>query len=128
MANPKLTALMKRKSVRIVCCLLAAYCMYDFAMRVWHLQSPCMACQLVAASKQLEQSPLGVERVEKYVSKLKAIDTSHAPMQVRIALEDYIAARQQGLDALNDGRDVTQYDRSIAEAEQRLLSAIGKYN
>jgi hypothetical protein len=80
------------------------------------------------AVKRLESSPPGVEGAETFVSALKKIDPGYAPPEVRKALQDYIAAFQQSLDALKAGRDTAQYDPAIAEARERLIQSVRKYD
>ena len=80
------------------------------------------------ALRQLQESPPGPQRVETFVARLKAINTDHAPAEVKQTLQNYIAVVEQLLDALRAGRDITPYDRAIAEATQRLGDSVREYD
>src|SRR5579859_6297656 len=109
--------LFKRKSVQVGFCVLSllfgAYSVYGFVGLVRQTHTRALEREFAAAVKQLEKSPPGVERAQKFVSSLKKIDPGYAPPEVKVALRDYITAFQQSLDALKTGRDAAQFDSAI---------------
>lgn len=124
--------LFKRKSVQVGFCvfsiLLGVYSVYGFIGLVRQTHTRALEREVAAAAGQLEKSPPGVERAESFVRALKKIDPGYAPPEVKKALQDYIAALQQSLDALKAGRDTAQFDPAIAEARERLIAAVRKYD
>jgi hypothetical protein len=104
--------------------LLGVYSIYGFVNLGRQAHTRALERELAAANKQLEKSPPGVERAETYVQALKKIRPGWAPDEVKTALNDYIAALQEGLEALKAGRDTTQYDPAIAKARERLIASL----
>ena len=49
--------------------------------------------------------PPGLARGEDFLRRLKAIDTSYLPPEMKQALSDYIEADERGLIAIEAGRD-----------------------
>ena len=80
-----------------------------------------------AAVDQLKKSDPGVERAEVFVGRLRQIDMDGVPADVKQALQDYISALQQSIDALKAGHDTDRLDAPIAQAKQRLVTCIQKY-
>jgi hypothetical protein len=78
--------------------------------------------------EEWEKCPPGVQRVETFVHALQKIEPGYAPVEVKTALHDYTAALEQSLEALKAGRDTAQYDPAIAEARERLLASVKKYD
>jgi hypothetical protein len=77
-----------------------------------------------AALRQLQLSPPGVQRVEIFVSALKSIKTDSASAEVKQALQGYADTLQLSVAAAREGRDIKQYDPSIARAKQRLIDSV----
>lgn len=127
-----MNALLKRKSVRIVLCvasvLFGAYSIYGFVGLVRQTHTRALEREFASAVEQLQKSPPGIQRAETFVQTLRALDPGYAPSEVKTALHDYITASQQSIDALKAGRDTTQYDPAIAEARQRLIEYVRKYD
>ena len=128
----KLKELSKRKSVQaafgVFSIVLAVYSIHGFIGLVRQTHTRALEREFAAAVNRLEKSPPGIERAETFVSTLKKIDPGYAPPDVKTALQDYIAAFQQSLDALKAGRDTAQYDPAIAEARERLIASVRKYD
>jgi hypothetical protein len=125
-----MSALLKRKSVQIgfliFSVLLGAWSIYGFIGLVRQTHTRALEREFAAAVDQLEKSPPGIQRGETFIQTLKKIDPGYAPVEVKTALRDYIAALQQSLEALKAGRDTAQYDPAIAEARLRLIASVKK--
>jgi hypothetical protein len=126
-----LKELLKKKSFRIVYFILSPLLSVililgwvDF-VRTTHARG--VADDFNAAVKQLQDSPPGTERADVFLKRLKAIDTSYAPAEVKQALTNYISAIEQGLNATKTGQNTDKYDREIAEAKQKLVAAVKKW-
>ena len=132
MGSVNLNELFKRKSVQVgflvLSLLFGVYSVYGFVGLVRQTHTRALEREFAAALKQLEKSPPGIGRAETFVSTLRKIDPGYAPAEVKNALHDYIAAFQQSLDALKAGRDTAQFDPAIAEARERLIASVRKYD
>lgn len=80
------------------------------------------------ANEELQKSPPGFERVDKYLARLKAIDNPYAPDDLKQALADYISALELSLAAGKAGRDTTPFDQRMAEAKQRMIVIEKRYD
>jgi hypothetical protein len=127
-----LNELSKRRSFQLTLgvfsIVLAAYCIHGFIGLVRQTHTRALEREFAAAVNQLEKRPPGIQRAENFVSTLKKIDRGYSPPEVKKALQDYIAAFQQSLDALKAGRDTAQYDPAIAEARERLITSVRRYD
>ena len=127
-----LNELSKRKSFQIAVgvfsIVFTAYCIHGFIDLVRQTHTRALERQFAAAVNRLQKSPPGIERAETFLITLKKIDPGYAPPEVKKALQDYIAAFQQSLDALKAGRDTAQYDPAIAKARERLIASVKKYD
>jgi hypothetical protein len=81
-----------------------------------------------AALQDAERVPPGLERAEKYLSRLKVIDTGYAPDDLKEALADYTSALEQSIDAAKAGRGTTPFDQHMAEAKQRIVAIAKRYD
>ena len=124
--------LFKRKSVQVTIgvfsIVLAVSSVHGFIGLVRQTHTRALEREFAAAMNQWEKSAPGVERAQTFVNTLKKIDPGYAPAEVKKALQDYIAALQQSLDALKAGRDTAQFDPAIAEARERLIASVKKYD
>ena len=127
-----LKELSKRKSYQVAfgifSIVLAVYTIHGFIGLVRQTHTRALQREFGAAVTRLEKSPPGIDRAETFVSTLKKIDPGYAPPEVKKALHDYIAAFQQSLDALKAGQDTAPYDPAIAEARNRLITSVRKYD
>jgi hypothetical protein len=127
-----LKQLFKRKSARIgfsiFCILFSAWTIHGFIDLIHQTHTRGVQEKFSAAVDELQKSPPGIERAEVFLKRLKAIDPGYAPREVKSALHDYISAMEQGMEALKSGRDTAQYDAAVADARQRLITAIKKYS
>ena len=80
-----------------------------------------------AAVRELQQTPPGSERVEKFLARLKAIDPGYAPPELRQAMSDYISALSKSLEAMKAGSDTAEFDQQIDDAKQRMITVVRKY-
>jgi len=119
---------MTKKSTRILVMILslliAVFCIQVFVGFVHQACTRTVEAGFGAALHQLQESPPGPQRARAFVARLKAINTDHAPTEVKQALQDYIAAVERSLDALTAGRNSAPYDRAIAAASQRLADSV----
>ena len=83
-----------------------------------------VAAQFGFAMSELQKTPPGVGRVETFLVRLRAIDTTRAALEVREGLRDYIAALEPSLEGARHGQSVAPYDRAINRAKQRLVDAV----
>jgi hypothetical protein len=124
--------MLKKKSTRILLpilfIVLAVFCAQGFIGAVHQTRTSAVERDFVAALAQLQNSPPGIGRVETFVARLRAIDTNHAPVEVKQALQNYVSAIQQSVNAAKAGRDITPYDATIAEARQRFADAAHEYD
>ena len=123
---------MTKKSTRILVLvlslLIAVFCIQVFVGFVHQACTRTVEAGFGAALHQLQESPPGPQRGRIFVARLKAINTDHAPAEVKRALQDYIAAVARSLDALTAGRAIAPYDPAIAEARQRLADSVREYD
>lgn len=127
-----LNELMKRKSYQIALIifslLLGAYTVCGLMNLVHQRDTREVTHDVNAAVDELQKSPPGVERAEVFVKRLKAIDPGYAPAEVKQALNNYILATEQGLNALKAGQDNRQTDDAMAEARDRLIESLKKWD
>jgi hypothetical protein len=123
---------MKKKSklilLLILSALVAIFCMQGFMGIVHEKHTRLVERDFGAALHQLQDSPPGVQRVETFVTRLKAINTGYVPTEVKQALQGYVAAVEQSVDAAKAGRDTAPYDPAIAQAKQKLTDSVREYD
>ena len=119
---------MTKKSTRILLLILslliAVFCIQVLVGFVHRGCTRTVEADFGAALHQLQESSPGPQRAKVFVAKLKAINTDHAPAEVKQALQGYIAAVERFLDALTTGRNIAPYNRAIAAANQRLVDSV----
>jgi len=124
--------LLKRKPVRIAVVsasiLFSAWCIHGFIDMVRQTHTRAVQREFSAAVDELEKNPPGIERAQAFLKRLKAIDPGYAPAEVKTALRDYISAMEEGTEAIQAGRDTSKYDAAAAEARERLIAGIKKYD
>jgi hypothetical protein len=124
--------MLKKKSTRILLpilfIVLAAFCAQVFLGAVRQTSTCAIERDFVAALAQLQNSPPGIGRVETFAARLRAIDTNHAPVEVKRALQNYVSAIQHSVNAAKAGHDITPYDAAISEARQRFVDAAHEYD
>lgn len=123
---------MKKKSTLILLLILSAlvavFCTQAFMGIIHQRRTRTVEGDFGAALRQLQDSPPGVQRVETFVARLKAINTGHAPAEVKEALQNYVAAVEQSIDAAKAGQNTAAYDPAIAEAKQKLADSVREYD
>ena len=123
---------MKKKSTLILLLILsvlvAVFCTQAFMGIIHQRRIRTVERDFGAALHQLQDSPPGVQRVETFVARLKAINTGHAPAEVKEALQNYVAAVEQSIDAAKAGHNTATYDPAIAEAKQKLADSVREYD
>ena len=124
--------MLKKKSTRILLpilfIVLTVFCAQVFFGAVRQTSTSAVERDFVAALAQLDKSPPGIGRVETFVAKLRAIDTNHAPVEVKKALQNYASAIQQSVSAAKAGHGVASNDAAIAEARQAFVDAVREYD
>ena len=122
---------MKRKSIQILMVvgsvLFSTYCISDFIRMARQKHTRDLSLELAAVIDGLDKIQAGLPRAEQFLTKLKAVDASRAPVEIRQALSDYIASLEGALDAMKSGRDTSSYDKPMAESKERLRESLGKY-
>jgi hypothetical protein len=123
---------MKKKStlilLLILSVLIAVFCIQAFMGIVHQRRTRTVERDFGAALHQLQESPPGVQRVETFVARLKAIETGSAPAEVKQALQDYVTALERSVDAAKTGRDLAPYDPAIAQAKQKLTDSVREHD
>lgn len=94
-------------------------------VRVTHVRS--LDQDLGTAWTESQKLPPGFARGEDFLRRLKAINTDHAPPELKQALLDYIAAYEKGLMAMEAGRDAPAESKAMAEARERMIAIEQKY-
>ena len=84
--------------------------------------------KMYTALREAEKSPPGLERAEKYLVRLKAIDNPYAPDDLKQALADYVAALNQIVQAEKAGGDTTPFDQQMEAARQRIAAIEKRYD
>ena len=125
-----MNAFLQKKSTQIILLVIsvifAVNCLYGFVGMARHEHVKYVAREVGAAVDQLNKNEPGIERAEMFVARLRKIDTDGVPADVKQALQDYISAVQQSIDALKAGRNTEQLDPLIAQAKQRFVVSIEK--
>jgi hypothetical protein len=124
--------MLKKKTARILLpilfVVLAVFCAQGLIGAVRQTRTSAVERDFVAALAQLQNSPPGIGRVETFVARLRAIDTNHAPVEVKQALQNYASAIQQSVNAAKAGHGIASNDAAIAEARQRFVDAAHEYD
>ena len=124
--------MLKKKSTRILLpilfIVLAVFCAQAFLGAVRERSTSAVERDFIAALAQLQNSPPGIGRVETFVARLRAIDTNHAPVEVKQALQNYVSAIQQSVNGAKAGHGFASNDAAIAEARQRFADAVREYD
>ena len=123
--------LLKKRSFRIAfmifSTLFSVYCIFGFVDFVRRTHTRGGADDVTAAVKQFQNSPPGMERADAFLKRLSAIKTGYAPDEVKQALSNYISASEQALNAVKAGQNPDQPDPRMAEAQQKLVAALKKW-
>jgi predicted negative regulator of RcsB-dependent stress response len=117
----------KRSTVVLLLILFAVIVLFAVKSYTGALQqnrTRAVAAEFGLAMKELQQSPPGIQRVDLFLTRLKAVDTRDAAPEVEQALRGYIAALEPSLQAARTGRDIGPYDKAIVQAKQRLTDAV----
>lgn len=94
-------------------------------VRVDHTQR--LARGVAAAVTELEKSPPGRERAERFVNRLKAIDAPYAYADVQSALNAYAAALDEVIkSSIGTGRVNILANQEVAVEAERLKASIRK--
>jgi len=127
-----LNKLFKRKSVQVAfligSILLCVTSIRGFIDMTRQTHTRAVQREFSKAVDELEKSPPGNERAQVFLKRLKAIDPGYASVEVKTALHDYVSSMEKGLDALNSGTNTAAYDAAIADARQRFITAIKKFD
>ena len=88
--------------------------------------SPCYP-EVSAAADQLSKGPPGMERYRNFIGSLKVL-ASHTdtPPDLKQALNDYITSTEEGVDAMQAGRDLKPYNDRMTDAKKRILTLLEK--
>ncbi len=123
---------LNKKPVQVILWILAIgygiYVISDFAGMARQRNVRVVVEQMNTVVEQSTNSPPGIQRVEIFLQKLKAIDTSAVPDDLKQAVNDYIASFEKGLNEMKSTQNtVTSYDNEIAEKKEKLAEVIQKY-
>ena len=82
---------------------------------------------LGAAFTESDKLPPGFGRGEDALRRLKAINTEHAPADLRRAVSDYTSAYERMLISLEAGRDPSAESKPMSEAKARIVEIVHNY-
>ena len=85
----------------------AAFGLYSYVGQVRQTRVRAIAQGIHAAFENPQKLPPGHERGQDALRRLKAIDTSYAPPEMKQALADYITIFQRSIDDMEAGRDLS---------------------
>jgi hypothetical protein len=108
--------------VLLTFCLLSSY--WGLMTLIHGRDARDISEQIAAAHKAAEKMPVGLARGEDFVRQLKAIDPGRAHPEVKQALNEYVAAMEQSLQATKMQQDPAPFERVCADKAQRLTKAI----
>jgi hypothetical protein len=123
---------MKSQTLRIALVLagaiaFGAFSIHGFIGLVRQTHTRGVEREVSAAVLDLQRSPPGIDRAERFVQSLKRIDPGYAPEEVKRCLKDYIAALEQASAEIRAGRDTLSLDDKIARSRANLIEAVKKY-
>jgi hypothetical protein len=123
--------LLKRTSTQIllfiVCTVGTVFVVFGFIHQVRQTHARAVDREWRAALDASRKLPLGIERAEDFLARLKHIDTSYAPDEFKRAMANFIAALEADIIALKAGQDFAPYDKALAQAQQKLVVVSKKY-
>jgi hypothetical protein len=82
---------------------------------------------LGAAFTESDRLPSGFGRGEDALRRLKAINTGHAPADLRRAVSDYTSAYERMLISLEAGRDPSAESKPMSEAKAKIVKIEHNY-
>ena len=83
--------------------------------------------QIGKVIKLWRSRPEGIERAEEFIERIRKINTSRAPPDVREALTEYVNALDDALDAYKSGQKTARFDVVIAQKKTALDETIKKH-
>ena len=108
----------------ILCAVFAWFVVRSYRGAVQQNGTRAVAALFGHAIYEIQQAPPGIQRVETFLGRLKAIDSKKSPPEVQQALRNYIAAIEPSLQAARTGHSIAPYDHAIAQAKQRLVDVV----
>jgi len=103
-------------------CLLSSY--WSLSSLIRGRDAGDVSDQIAAAHKAAEKMPVGLARADEFIRRLKVIDPGHASPQVKQALNEYIGAMEQSLQAIKIHQDPAPFEQVCADKARRLAEAI----
>lgn len=107
---------------------LAIYSIHGFVDLTRQANTRTVADKMAKAFRELENSRPSQERAERFLKRLKEIDPGYAPAELKQALQDYIHALEKGMTAIKAGEDSVDYASQMADAKERLIKCVRKYD
>ncbi len=95
---------------------------------VYKLHAHRIANDVYSAVDTLQKSPPGIARANDFVRRLKAIDTSCAPDELKKALHDYIAATERILKLSESTSALAATNTSMEVEKLKLVTTLRKWN
>jgi hypothetical protein len=112
----------------LFCLVLGAVSgIYPFVHRFRESQVEAVIRAAGAAFTEADEVPPGFGRGEDTLRRLKAIDSRHAPADLRQALSDYTGAYERMLISLEAGRDYSAESKPMSEAHARMSEIEQRY-
>jgi len=79
------------------------------------------------AQTEMENSPPGAARVEKFIRNLKTIETASLPPDIRNPFNRYIGAMENGVAEIRAGQSPEGIDAKIGLAKKDFVAAVQRY-
>jgi hypothetical protein len=123
--------LLKRKSTQILLFIVSTagtvIVLFGFIHQVHQTHARAVAREWHVALDASRKLPLGIERAEDFLARLKHIDTRYAPDEFKRAMANHIGALEADINALKTGQDFAPYDKALAQTQQELVVVSHKY-
>lgn len=127
-SNSKSNLIIKKRSWVIggLCVGLVASLVFSYLDRYGN-ECRRIEYEIGIANKELNEAPPGLNRVEKLLQKLRAIDTRRAPSDVRRTLNDYIETMELALTEFRATGRFGIVDKEVAARQKAFAETIKQY-
>jgi hypothetical protein len=128
MTPPLLKCTLIRVLLFIVSTAVIAFVVFGFIHQIRQTHARAVDREWHSALDASKKLPLGIERADDFLARLKRIDLNYAPDEFKRAIADFIAALEADINALKAGQDIAPYDKALAQAQGNLVVVSSKYD
>jgi hypothetical protein len=128
MTPPLLKCTLIRVLLFIVSTSVIAFVVFGFIHQIRQTHARAVDREWHSALDASKKLPLGIERADDFLARLKRIDLNYAPDEFKRAIADFIAALEADINALKAGQDIAPYDKALAQAQGNLVVVSSKYD